>query len=267
MAQLRVLSWNIRHGGGARTESIARAIAAHAPDVAVLIEFRTIPGRELRRLLKAAGYRHAVEAPLEPRQNGVAIVSRTKLVESERLGPSAVPKHRWLEVEVPRHKISIAAFYGPLEDVPYGAWWTSVREVMADRVKMPFVLAGDFNTGMSVVDAPRDPFYCAEHFQALQDMGMSDVWRRTNPKIREYSWYSRRAGRDLNGFRLDHILASPPLAARLRDSRYSHAEREANTSDHSILLADFDRPETSTKMELPYRSGAETRRKPEEHLW
>jgi exonuclease III len=239
----RLLSWNIRHGGGARTESIARAIAAHAPDVAVLIEFRTIPGRELRRLLKAAGYRHAVEAPLEPRQNGVAIVSRSPLVASTRAGPGAVPSHRWLEVDVPRHKLAVAAFYGPLEDVPYGDWWTSVRGVMADRVKTPFVLAGDFNTGMSVVDAPRDPFYCADHFQALQDMGMSDVWRRANPEIREYSWYSRRAGRDLNGFRLDHILASPPLTGCLRGSRYSHAEREDSTSDHSILLADFGRQE------------------------
>jgi exodeoxyribonuclease-3 len=266
MTELRVLSWNIRHGGGARTESIARAIVAHAPDVAVLIEFRTIPGRELRRLLAAAGYPYGVEAPLEPRQNGVAIVSRTKLVATERLGPSAVPKHRWLEVDVPRHKISVAAFYGPLEDVPYRDWWTSVREVMADRVKMPFVLAGDFNTGMSVVDAPRDPFYCAEHFQALQDLGMSDVWRRTNPEIREYSWFSRRAGRDLNGFRLDHILASPALAARLRGSRYSHAEREVSTSDHSILLADFDRRDRSRKPQPLYRRGAETRRKPEENL-
>lgn len=189
MNDFRLLSWNIRHGGGARSESSA---------------------------VRHWSRRH------EPRR-----------------APS--PSHRWLEVGIPRHKLTVAAFYGPLEDVPYADWWTSVREVMADRVNTPVVLAGDFNTGLSVVDGPRDPFYCAEQFRAVQELGMTDVWRRENPAIREYSWYSRRAGRDLNGFRLDHVLASPGLAGRLRGVRHSHAEREASISDHSILLADFGR--------------------------
>jgi len=160
-------------------------------------------------------------------------------VPSGRATPAAVPRHRWMEADVPRLGVSVGAFYGPLEDVPYGDWWMSVRAVMAERVHTPFVLAGDFNTGMSVVDAPRDPFYCSEHFQALQDLGMTDAWRRENPDIREYSWYSRRGGRDLNGFRLDHVLASPQLAKRITSARYSHAERHASTSDHSVLLVDF----------------------------
>lgn len=238
---MKILAWNIRHGGGSRVAAIASAIAAHAPDVAVLTEFRAAAGVELQRLLAARGYRHLLVPPLAPRQNGVAIASRWRLVASLRATPAAVPAHRWLEADIPRLGLSVGAFYGPLEDVPYADWWTSVRQVMAERVHTPFVLAGDFNTGMSVVDAPRDPFYCAEHFEALQTLGMTDVWRRHNPDMREYSWFSRRGGRDLNGFRLDHILASPPLAARLRSSHYSHGEREASTSDHSILLAEFGR--------------------------
>lgn len=238
---MKILAWNIRHGGGSRVAAIASAIVAHAPDVAVLTEFRAAAGAELHRLLAAAGYRHLLAPKLEPRQNGVAIASRWRLVASTRAIPTAVPAHRWFEVDVPRFRLSVAAFYGPLEDVPYGDWWTSVRAVMADRVQTPFVLAGDFNTGMSVVDAPRDPFYCADHFEALQTLGMTDVWRRKNPDGREYSWYSRRGGRDLNGFRLDHILASPPIASRLRSSRYSHTEREALVSDHSIVVAEFGR--------------------------
>jgi exonuclease III len=238
---MKILAWNIRHGGGSRVEAIASAIAAHAPDIAVLTEFRAAAGVDLRRLLATHGYRHLLAPPLAPRQNGVAIASRWRLVASSRSTPSAVPAHRWLEADVPRLRLSVGAFYGPLEDVPYAEWWTSVRQVMADRVSTPFVLAGDFNTGLSVVDAPRDPFYCADHFQALQDLGMTDAWRRENPDMREYSWYSRRGGRDLNGFRLDHILASPPLAKRITSARYSHAERQASTSDHSILIVDFER--------------------------
>jgi exodeoxyribonuclease-3 len=239
---VKILTWNIRHGGGTRVGAIASAIVSHAPDIAVLTEFRAAAGAELHRLLAAGGYRHLLAPALAPRQNGVAIASRWPLVASPRPMPAAVPQHRWLEADVPRLRVSIAAFYGPLEDVPYADWWTSVRAVMADRVRTPFVLAGDFNTGMSIVDAPRDPFYCADHFEALQTLGMTDVWRRTNPDAREYSWYSRRGGRDLNGFRLDHILVSPPVAARLRASQYSHGERQASVSDHSILVADFSAP-------------------------
>src|SRR5690348_12560313 len=139
---MKILAWNIRHGGGSRVAAIASAIAAHAPDVAVLTEYRAAAGVDLRRSLHARGYRHLLAPPLAPRQNGVAILSRWRLVASTRPIPAAVPAHRWLEVDVPRLRVTVAAFYGPLEDVPYADWWTSVREVMADRVTTPFVLAG-----------------------------------------------------------------------------------------------------------------------------
>jgi hypothetical protein len=76
-----------------------------------------------------------------------------------------------VEATVPGLGVSFAAFYGPLEDVPYDRWWTAVHATIARRVSRPFLRAGDFNTGLSVVDAPRDPFYCANHFQALLDLG------------------------------------------------------------------------------------------------
>ena len=45
------------------------------------------------------------------------------------------------------------------------------------------------------------------------------------------------------GYRLDHAFCTPPLAERLVACRYSHAEREAGVSDHSVMLIDLAAPE------------------------
>ncbi|HME96907.1 MAG TPA: hypothetical protein VKN16_22110, partial [Methylomirabilota bacterium] len=49
---MRVVFWNIRHGGGVRTAAIARQIRAWSADAVALCEFRgTPPSAELARAL------------------------------------------------------------------------------------------------------------------------------------------------------------------------------------------------------------------------
>jgi len=43
-----------------------------------------------------------------------------------------------------------------------------------------------------------------------------------------------------NGFRLDHAFATPSLLPRVPGCRYSHREREAGISDHSIVVVEID---------------------------
>ena len=52
---MKLLSWNIQHGGGARLARIADAIIAHDPDVIALSEYRTKPGAPLCAALAARG--------------------------------------------------------------------------------------------------------------------------------------------------------------------------------------------------------------------
>ena len=244
---MKVLAWNIQHGGGMRVPRIAEAIASHAPDIVVLSEFRAAAGVELRGLLRAAGYPHLIAPDLRSKQNGVAIASRWPFAQAKETRPSAVPANRWVEASVPDADLTVAAFYGPLENHRYDAWWRGVRVAVKRRIQRPFLLAGDFNTGMSVVDAPRDPFYCANHFMALQRLGMTDVWRTRNADVREYSWYSRRAGKDVNGFRLDHALMSPALTRRLRSAVLARRTRAGQ-------LRSFDSPRRvrrSGRLKLP----------------
>lgn len=67
--------------------------------------------------------------------------------------------------------------------------------------------------------------------------GFVDLWRRANRDGREFTWFSNKG----NGFRLDHAFASRAVADRVKEVRYSHAEREVKgLSDHSALIVELD---------------------------
>ena len=75
----------------------------------------------------------------------------------------------------------------------------------------------------------------AHFMDRVEAIGFRDLWRHRYPDGREYSWYSHRG----NGFRIDHAFLSPGLAARAGAMRYSHEERLAGLSDHSVLLLEL----------------------------
>ena len=99
----------------------------------------------------------------------------------------------------------------------------------------PTLLVGDFNTGVHLEDEVGRTFFCATEFSALLTSGWVDAWRAEHGSRRAYTWFSRSG----NGFRVDHMLASPPIAARLSSVRYSHEERMTGLSDHSLMVAEI----------------------------
>ena len=76
---MRILTWNIRAGGGVRLPRIAEAIAVHQADVLVLTEYRSgEAGQRLRAVLRDLGFGWL--SPVEPPgiRNGVLIAARSK---------------------------------------------------------------------------------------------------------------------------------------------------------------------------------------------
>jgi exodeoxyribonuclease-3 len=74
----------------------------------------------------------------------------------------------------------------------------------------------------------------------MSQFGWTDLWRRFNGNAKEYTWYSKRKGGvPRNGFRIDHAFASPAMLPRVVNCRYSHEEREAGVSDHSVLVLEI----------------------------
>ena len=80
-------------------------------------------------------------------------------------------------------------------------------------------------------------------FRSLCSLGLVDVFRKHRPGEGEYSFWDYRVPNSLErniGWRIDHILATAPLAERSVDS---YADREPRAwekpSDHTVVVAEF----------------------------
>ena len=245
---MKLLSWNIQHGGGTRDVRIVSAIADHNPDIIALSEFRSKPGMALCQAFGANGWPHIVSTNPKGIDNGICVLSRVPL-RGERAG-SAPPENavRWLDVDLPGEGFGFGVVHIltslPGSKEPEGAakmrFWDALLGAAEARVGEPLLLVGDFNTGAPLVDEAGSTFVCAEHFARLTALGWTDVWRHFHGKATEYTWYSLpRGGAPANGFRLDHAFATPSLLPRITACRYSHGEREQKVSDHSVLILEI----------------------------
>ena len=230
---MRLLAWNIRQGGGARLVGIMDAIARHDADVLILSEYRGGASADrLRSALAKCGYRHVTKVVPPPQRAGVVIASRRRFAERGML--CARVDEPWRLVEVDLGALRLTGVYMPnlLKKVPY---WQFLLEAFATRGDRDVMAIGDFNTCRAVVDERGASDATAYFMDRMNEVGFRDLWRDRNPDGREYSWYSHRG----NGFRIDHAFLSAALAARATRIRYSHDERLAGLSDHSVLLLDL----------------------------
>jgi exodeoxyribonuclease-3 len=231
---MRVLTWNIRAGGGTRLLRIAEAIEAHRADVLVLTEYRSgDAGKRLRAVLRDLGF--AWLSPVEPPgiRNGVLIATREKPRKAAHVAEHVPEPWRMLAVTIDR--VRLFGIYMPnlRAKIPY---WEALIEASSPHSGGRALALGDFNTCRAYVDEPGATDVTALFLDKIQDAGFRDVWRDRFPDGREYSWYSHRG----NGFRIDHAFASRHLARRIGDVRYSHAERTSGLSDHSALIVEIE---------------------------
>jgi len=137
------------------------------------------------------------------------------------------------------------------------AWFERLArwlEEAADPEQL-LVLGGDFNVAPEDVDV-WDPRAChggthvsppeREAFAKLCRWGLIDVYRLHHPQPGRYTWWDYRAGNFHKNFgmRIDHLLATRPLAGRIV---WAEIDREARKgkpipSDHAPLLIDVDEP-------------------------
>lgn len=233
---VKLLAWNIRHGGGSRQMApIALAIVEHAPDALVLTEFRRSTGGQIRAILADHGWVHQACTDPPPGRNGVLIASRLPL---EASGGARTEKH--LEVLIRGLGLRLLGVHIPCDGAGNGparaeAWRSVLRSARASRGGAAAVM-GDFNTGRHHLDEQGATFSHTASLGKLASLGFIDAWRARHPSGREPSWISH-TGR---GFRIDHAYLSPGLSPRLVDAWYSHRERELRISDHSALLVSLD---------------------------
>lgn len=241
---MRLLSWNIQSGGGARIPRIVEEISAYDPDVIAVTEFRAGLGVALYAAMKEIGLPDVETTNPTGNRDGIAVFSRTPM----RRKPSPVPDC-WLHIDLPEHGFGV----GVLRIMAAGSsakapatiaktrFWDSVLQAAEHRLREPIMLVGDWNTGAHRLDEVGKTFICSEHFAELSAMGWTDLWRHHNPGVTEYTWHSKfKGGARRNGFRVDHAFATPSLLSRISACRYSHGERDAGVSDHSMVIVEVE---------------------------
>jgi exonuclease III len=236
---MKLVAWNIRHGGGNHRD-LATALSAHDADVFVLGEHRTQKTALLIDHLRLFGWSHVAASSTDGEDNGVAVVSRMPVeVRPSPFGES--PFCAW-GVEVVVNNITVIGIYAPLERSWRSSpqiqreFWARVLRVAEIRRHECAVLLGDFNTCGPQDGPSRLP--CADALDRLVLAGWADGWRACNPDQSDYSYVQRQRSGTSN-WRIDHAFVSAALIGAVKACRYSHAERAAGLSDHSILQVEL----------------------------
>lgn len=232
---MKILSWNILHGGGRRVVDIISTIEGHDPDIVCLQEFRHGKSKSILSAgLTNAGllYMHMPETS-KASTNTVAIFSKTPISVTD-LYRDAKGTVRCIEARPQDSELRVIAVSFPhkKEQIPLFELLLDLDDSYRDA---PVVIVGDFNCGIPFEDSETKTFYATHLFQQLLRQGWTDSWRSRHPKAREFTWYSTQKG---NGFRYDHALTSESFDKTISSVFYDHAAREQGVSDHSVMVID-----------------------------
>jgi exonuclease III len=244
---MRVVSWNIRAGGGRRAEALARQLREWNPDVVTLSEFRgTPPSREIAASLARLGLSHQRDTCIVDSQarNALLIASRWPL----RRLPANHGLHddeRWLRVRVQApSRFEVFAVHVPnrvtRRKYPF---LDAVTDIVASWRGPPGILLGDTNSGRIGIDEESAAFSTREDqwISNLDALGWRDAFRARHPRRREFTWYSPNGN---NGFRLDQVFLHPHMMQRLRKVRHEWgsdgSRRRDALSDHAAIIVDVD---------------------------
>jgi exodeoxyribonuclease-3 len=254
---MKVATWNV-NSVRARQERLVRWLEVQRPDVLCLQELKVQDEAFPFDAVRQAGYHAAVFG--QKTYNGVAILSTSEPADVERgfgdSGPDA--QARFICARIGR--VHVASVYVPnggehgSEKYAYKLEWLKRLRAHLDRrfdKGSDLVLCGDFNVAPEARDV-HDPAAWAETVlfspevrEALARVcgwGLVDTLRLHHQDAGLYTWWDYRmlAFPKNHGLRIDHILASEPLAKRCDSVTIVREERKGKQpSDHAPVVASF----------------------------
>jgi exodeoxyribonuclease-3 len=172
--------------------------------------------------------------------------------DEARMVAATVDGLRVVSLYAPNGRIVGSPFYeGKLAWFARLVRWVKASASASDAL----ILGGDLNVAPTDVDvwdaaAVHGGTHVSEPeraaFRTLLDVGLVDGYRARHAETGRFSWWDYRAGmfhKNL-GMRIDHLLVSEPLAARIVDAEIDRDARKGPPvpSDHAPLLIDLDEP-------------------------
>jgi exodeoxyribonuclease III len=260
---LSVATWNI-NSARLRLPIIEKYLGDHGPDILCLQEIKCQEHQFPAEALAKLGYEHQAICG-QKGYHGVATVSRVPIREYSRHDWQANGEARHVGVEVVDRGMRLDNVYVPAggdepdrEKNPKFGQKLDFLARMTDWAKTidaPTMIVGDFNIAplpsdvwghkqlLKVVSHTPIEVETLERFQ--QAHGWVDLGREfiRDPE-RYYSWWSYRS-KDWRvndrGRRLDHMWASPELAAKATGHSLLEDARDwEKPSDHIPLITEFD---------------------------
>ncbi len=258
---MRLVTWNV-NSLKQRMPRLLPWLDERQPDVLCLQETKLADDALVELLggeLDSRGYEIAAHG--EAAWNGVAIVSRVGL-EDVTTGLAEAPGFPHPEaraVAATCDGIRVHSVYVPNGRVPGSdhyeyklKWLSALRDVVAHASESS-VVCGDMNIAPTDADVFDPDAYIGqthvtprerEALAELMALGLHDVVRDRWPEQRVFSYWDYRAGmfhQDL-GMRIDLVLASEPVAARVQAAWVDrHARKGKGPSDHAPVIVDLDR--------------------------
>src|SRR3954447_12939450 len=262
---MRIATWNV-NSVRSRIERVERFLQRQDIDVLTLQETKARDDQWPVMGLQGMGYEVASYG--HNQWNGVAVVSRVGIDDVERGFPGMPEYGEPLGAEaraigVTCGEVRVWSLY-----VPNGrkvgdphldyklAWLHALRDAAAgwltEDPQRQMALAGDWNI------APRDEdvfditqFAKSTHvtpperaaFQAVVEAGYTDVVRpyQPGPDVFTYWDYYRQRFERNRGMRIDFVLGSPALAARVTGAFIDRDERGGQgASDHAPVVVELD---------------------------
>lgn len=260
---MRIATYNV-NGVNGRLSVLLRWLKEEQPDIACLQELRAPQERFPLAEIAKLGYQAVWHG--QKSWNGVAILSRIGAPVETRRGLPGDPEDlhsRYIEAQV--GDILVGCIYLPNGNPAPGpkfdyklAWFKRLNAYARTLLKSgkPVVLCGDYNAVPTDLDAYKPERWVGDavFFPETKDLyrrliaqGWTDALRQMHPDEVIYTYwdYFRNAFGRNAGLRMDHLLLSPSLAARLVAADVDREVRSwEKTSDHAptwVELKDLKR--------------------------
>ena len=233
-------------------------LGKNAPDVLCVQETKVQDHDFPTDAFKGSGFEVVFKG--QKKYNGVAILSRSKISDvSTEMDDAGDEQARFIKAVV--DKITIVNTYVPQGFERDSAkfeykldWLARLKRYFKSNFNpdRPIIWVGDFNCAMDardVHDAERlwgHVCYCQEVQDAIGKIagwGFTDVFRMHNQADKQYTFWDYRelSFRRNNGWRLDYIMATAPLARKCTTCQIDKAPRAMEKpSDHTFLVAEFE---------------------------
>ena len=253
---MKIATWNV-NSLAVRLPQLIDWLALHQPDVLCLQETKLTNDKFPHAEIAVAGYQSQWFG--QKTYNGVALLSKATATDIVRNSPGHDdPQARVIAGTV--DGVRIVGVYVPngqsvdSEKFPYKLAWLSALHqwLETELVAHPqLVLLGDYNIAPEDRDVHDPVLWAGEvlctpeeraHFKALIGIGLHDSFRLFEQAPKHYSWWDyRMLGFQKNkGMRIDHILVSEPLKARVTSCVIDRLTRKnERPSDHAPVILEL----------------------------